>query len=244
MKSMIQQIWDFKYFPAASIHYLDALKHLPFLTYKYKTSVICYKKPFLPKQPCTITYSWYHLEQNKVNNHCIFGFSPPCPGLPCIVLCKKHFQYIITTKIKNQVLKKLLGRRGDPLPLNQNTKGRQPIIAERLACLKRNKSWKRQHRSNTSSEDKGFPVDDSVMIPIQTKATSADKSEKGNNPEAFSSASSKSSEIGSARSSIKPKVSLNTSPEDEISPMDDSKKNKNLLHLDKSSTKKLASSTF
>ncbi len=40
------------------------------------------------------------------------------------------------------------------------------------------------------------------MIPVQTKATSADKSGKGNNSEAFLSASHKSSEIGSIRDFI------------------------------------------
>ncbi len=40
------------------------------------------------------------------------------------------------------------------------------------------------------------------MISTQTKATSEDKSEKGNNPDAFLSASSKSSDIASARDSV------------------------------------------
>ncbi len=137
MKSLIQQ----KEIPGIflPLHYLDASKHLPFLAYKYKTSVICYKVPRKPKQPCTTTYLWCHLELKKVNNHYILWCAPPPPAVPCIVLCKKHFQYIITTKTKNQVLKKLLDRRGDPLPLNQNTKGGKLIIAERLTCLKRKK---------------------------------------------------------------------------------------------------------
>ncbi len=40
------------------------------------------------------------------------------------------------------------------------------------------------------------------MIPTHTKATSENKSEKGNNPDEFLSASSKSSEIASTRDSI------------------------------------------
>ncbi len=44
---------DSRYFPAASIHYLDASRHLPFLAYIYKTSVICYKVLNEPKQTCT-----------------------------------------------------------------------------------------------------------------------------------------------------------------------------------------------
>ncbi len=43
----------------------------------------------------------------------------------------------------------------------------------------------------------------SFMIPTQTKSTSADKSEKGNNSEVFLCASSKCSEIASARDCIK-----------------------------------------
>ena len=119
---------DSRYFPAAKIHYLDASKHLPFLAYIYKTSVICYEVPSKPKQPCTTTYSWYHPELNKVNNHYIVGFAPPPPGVPCIVLFKKHFRYIMTTKIKNKVLQKSFGTRGDPLPLKQNDKARRAII--------------------------------------------------------------------------------------------------------------------
>ncbi len=42
----------------------------------------------------------------------------------------------------------------------------------------------------------------SVMILVQIKAASANKSEKGNNSEAFPSTSYKSTEIGSARDSI------------------------------------------
>ncbi len=34
---------DTRYFPAAEIHYLDGLKHLPFLAHIYKTSAICSK---------------------------------------------------------------------------------------------------------------------------------------------------------------------------------------------------------
>ncbi len=40
------------------------------------------------------------------------------------------------------------------------------------------------------------------MIPFQTRTTSADKSEIGNNPEAFHAASLNSSEIASAKDSI------------------------------------------
>ncbi len=60
---------DSKYFPAPEIHFLHASKHLPFLSYIYETPVICYKVSSKPKQPCTTTYSWYHSELNKVNNH-------------------------------------------------------------------------------------------------------------------------------------------------------------------------------
>ncbi len=52
---------DSGYFPASSIHYLDALKHLTFLSYIYKTSVICCEVPSKPKQLSTTTYSWYHV---------------------------------------------------------------------------------------------------------------------------------------------------------------------------------------
>ncbi len=48
----------------------------------------------------------------------------------------------------------------DPLPLNQNTKGRQ-LIMERLVCLKRNKSQMKQHPSNTSTEYKVSTSDQS-----------------------------------------------------------------------------------
>ncbi len=51
-------------------------------------------------------------DQNKVNNYCIVGNISPTPGIPCIVLYKNHYQYIITSKIEKQVPKKPLDRRG------------------------------------------------------------------------------------------------------------------------------------
>ncbi len=94
-------------------------------------------------------------EESQQSLHCWISTPYPWSSLH-FSLQKTHFQYIITTRIKNQVLKKTLGRKGDLLPLNQNTKGRQLIIAERLVCLKRNKSQKRQHPSNTSLKTKSF----------------------------------------------------------------------------------------
>ena len=247
---------DSRYFPAAQIHYLDASKHLPFPAYIYKTSVICYKVSSKAKQPCTTTYSRYHPDLNKVNNHYIIGFAPPPPGVPCIVLFKNHFQYIMTTKIKIQVLQNSLGRRGDPLPLKQNVKDRRAIIEERLAQLKRNEIVKPIVPQNESPEGRISPADDSKnnkdllssvksrteelasrtfddsnpisqkdsfngnsfvernqkdnspdfiqsgIIPVQTETASSDKSEKGNNSEAFCASSFNSSEIANARDSI------------------------------------------
>ena len=39
---------DSRYFPVAKFHYLDASRHLPFLAYIYKTSVICCEVPSNP----------------------------------------------------------------------------------------------------------------------------------------------------------------------------------------------------
>ncbi len=109
---------DSRYFPANKIHNLHGSKHLIFLSYIYKTSFHRYKDP----SKCNITYSGYHLEKNNVNNYDSVRFLPPPPGVPCIALYRSHYQYTVTSKMKNQVLKKSLGKRGDPLPINQVTK--------------------------------------------------------------------------------------------------------------------------
>ncbi len=106
---------DARCFYDKTFHYLHTSKHLPFLAYIYKTSIICDKGYSEHKQPYTTTYSWYHLEQNNINNYSIVGFAPPSLGVPCIILFNNHFQYITTNKIKNQVLKNPLGKQGDPL---------------------------------------------------------------------------------------------------------------------------------
>ncbi len=80
-------------------------------------------------------YSWYHLEQNKDNSYLIVGFAPT----PCIILFKICYQIIITTNIKNQVVEKPLGKRGDSNPLKQNANERRLIIEERLVNFKKMK---------------------------------------------------------------------------------------------------------
>ncbi len=141
-------------------------------------------------------------EQSQQSSY-IVGFAPPPNGVPCIVLFKKHFQYIMLTKIKNQALQISLGRRRDPLPLNQNGKDKQAIIKERIAHLKRNKIVKQTVPQNELPEDRISPSNftQSGTIPVQNETASSVKTENGNSSEAFF-ASFDSNKIASARDSI------------------------------------------
>ncbi len=89
--------------------YLHAIDHVPFLAYKYKTSIICNRVPYNEvdqRAACTTTFSWYHQELQKVNSYSIEGIKIPPPGVSCIVHHIDHFQYIKTRKKKQQVCKK------------------------------------------------------------------------------------------------------------------------------------------
>ncbi len=57
----------------------------------YKRSIVCHDVSSNPRQPCTITYSWYDMEQNKVNYYYLVGFESPPPGVPCNVLIRSTF---------------------------------------------------------------------------------------------------------------------------------------------------------
>ncbi len=66
---------------------------------------------------CTIAFSWYHQELQKVNSYSIEGFTLPPPGVPCIIHHNDHFQFIKTRKKTKQVCKKS-STQGDKLSAN------------------------------------------------------------------------------------------------------------------------------
>ncbi len=74
----------------------------------------------------------------KLNNYYIDGFASSSPGVPSIFLFKKHFQFIKTNKIKNQALKKPLGMRKDPLPVNKKPKIDTRPLSKGLPIQRRN----------------------------------------------------------------------------------------------------------
>ncbi len=60
-----KDIKDSDWFPIEDeIYYLDDEMHVPFLSFKYKTNIICYGVPCnedVQRNALTTTYSWYHL---------------------------------------------------------------------------------------------------------------------------------------------------------------------------------------
>ncbi len=86
--------------------FLNSSKNLPFLVYKYMTAIICYNNSESCIKVFTATFSCYYPKLNKNNNQYIDVFTSPPPDVPCIVLFGNNFQFITTTKIKNQVFQK------------------------------------------------------------------------------------------------------------------------------------------
>ncbi len=96
------------------------MNHLPFLAYKYKTSIICCGIPCNKDEQraiCTTTFSWYHKELQKVNTYTNEGFALHPLGVPYIVHHDDHFQFIKARKTRNQVFKKS-STEGDELSTN------------------------------------------------------------------------------------------------------------------------------
>ncbi len=133
-ESYNKEIEDSDWFPFNDEnYYLDEIRHVPFLPYKYRSSVVFYE--------VSINYSWNHPGPKEVHTYSIEGFTLPPPGVPCIVHHIEHFQYI-KPRMKRKWVYKTSSIQEDLLSANEKSKEQPLIILQRLTEMEKDVSQK------------------------------------------------------------------------------------------------------